>query len=422
MKKIYIILIFVFLNIQVESRKKGENMNEIIEFAKELVYDKSEIDAWFSNKFPFGRYDAKFGWLLEDCFIPDGIDGSWSTYSYETNRSGCRKIVNYPDRKCRINSYGDSFTQGYQVSDGETWQEVLAAHIGEPIRNFGVGGWSVYQAYLRMKHEEEKNPAEYIIFNIWGDDHYRNLDAWRNIRVRKTGYCCEPTLPYVEVNPKTKYFKECANPCPTKDSFYKLSDLDWVVNRFKDDFVFNIMLAHKNAADMEVDKSYDKVKALATTLGVNTKIDDAESISKAAHEMHTKSALYASMRIIELIEEFAKKNNKKVLYVLSYGGYEIAKKIKENTRFDQEFVDFMNKKNLNYVDVMEAHLDDYAKYKIKPEEYLQQYYIGHYNPRGNFFLAWALKDKLVETLNPKPVAYLGLTPAKKLNSQKNGNL
>jgi len=309
MKKfiITLILIIIVFNTQVEAQKKVENMDKVKEFAQELVYNKEEIDAWFSRPFPFGKYDGKFGWVLEDCFIPDGIDGSWSTYSYETEGEGCRKIINYRDKKCRINSYGDSFTQGYQVSDGETWQEILAAHIGEPIRNFGVGGWSVYQAYLRMKLEENKNPAEYIIFNIWGDDHYRNLDAWRNIRVRKTGYCCEPTLPYVEVNPKTKYFKECPNPCPTKESFYKLCDLNWVINRFKDDFVFNIMLAHKNAADMEVDKSYDKVKDMATTLGINTKIDDADSISKAAHEMQTKTALYASMRIVELVEEFAKK-------------------------------------------------------------------------------------------------------------------
>ena len=68
-----------------------------------------------------------------------------------------RKTINYADKKCRINAYGDSFTQCHQVSDGETWEEILAAHFGEPIRNFGVGGWSVYQAYLRMKREEKKD-------------------------------------------------------------------------------------------------------------------------------------------------------------------------------------------------------------------------------------------------------------------------
>ena len=29
------------------------------------------------------------------------------------------------------------------MNDGETWQEYLAAHLREPIRNYGVGGYSV---------------------------------------------------------------------------------------------------------------------------------------------------------------------------------------------------------------------------------------------------------------------------------------
>ncbi len=398
-------LTFVCFNLYAETHKKDENMEKVKEYFKNLIYEKNDVDNWLEGKSPFSQYDGELGWLLSDCNVQDGVNSSWSTYRYENGGQGCRKIINYADKKCRINSYGNSFTQCHQVSDGETWQEILAAHLGEPICNFGVGGWSVYQAYLRMKREEKKNPADYIIFNIWGDDHFRNLDAWRNIRVKQMSGFGEPTLPYVEVNPETKTFNEYPNPCPTKKSVYNLCNLDWVVNRFKDDFVFNIMLAHETAADMEVDKSYDKIKKLATTFGINTKIDDAGSISRAAHEMHSKAALYASMRIVELVEEFAKKNNKKVLYVLSYGSYDVARMINEGVRFDQEFVDFMKKKKLPYVDLMEAHQKDYAKYKLSVEEYLKQYYIGHYNPLGNFFHAWALKNKLVELLDPKPVAY-----------------
>lgn len=407
MKKINIIstILVVGFCLQAETTNNIKNMDKINEFAKELVYKKEEVDDWLNGQSPFSQYDGELGWLLNDCHVPDGVDGSWSTYRYEDGGKGCRKIINYPDKKCRINTYGDSFTQCHQVSDGETWQEILAAHLGEPIRNFGVGGWSVYQAYLRMKREEKKSPAEYIIINIWGDDHFRNLDAWRNIRVRQMDGFGEPTLPYVKVNPETKLFEECPNPCPTKESVYNLCNLDWVTNRFKDDFVLNIMMMHKNAADMEVDKSYDKIKNLATTFGINTKIDDAKSISSVAHTMHTRAALYASKRIVELIEEFAEKNNKKVLYVLSFGSYDIARMIKEGGRFDQEFVDFMKKKKLPYVDLMDAHVKDYSKYKMSVEDYLKQYYIGHYNPYGNFFHAWALKNKLVEMLNPKPVAY-----------------
>jgi hypothetical protein len=48
-------------------------------------------------------------------------------------------------RACRVHTYGDSFTHCDQVSDGETWQEFLAAHLQEPVKNFGVGGYSVFQ-------------------------------------------------------------------------------------------------------------------------------------------------------------------------------------------------------------------------------------------------------------------------------------
>ena len=47
---------------------------------------------------------------------------------------------NCEEKACRINTYGNSFTQCHQVSNGEAWQEDLAAHMGEPIRNFGMGG------------------------------------------------------------------------------------------------------------------------------------------------------------------------------------------------------------------------------------------------------------------------------------------
>src|SRR5256885_2648577 len=64
-----------------------------------------------------------------------------------------RTSIMYADRPCRINTYGDSFTQCHQVSDHETWQEYLAAHLGEPIRNFGMGGYGFYQAYRRRSEE-----------------------------------------------------------------------------------------------------------------------------------------------------------------------------------------------------------------------------------------------------------------------------
>jgi len=36
---------------------------------------------------------------------------------------------------------------------------------------------------------------------------------------------------------------------------------------------------------------------------------------------------------------------------------------------------------------------------------MKRYYIGHYSPAGNHFFAYALKDMLIEWLEPKTISY-----------------
>ena len=374
------------------------------EYLKEIIYSRQEVKSWLEGKaFPFAKYDGELGWLLPDAHFRDGLAGSVSTYTYGPYDE--RKVINYQDRTCRINTYGDSFTQCHQVSYGETWQEVLAAHLQEPIRNFGIGGWSVYQAYLRMLREEARVPAQYIIFNIYDDDHFRNLDSWRNIRVRKHVRFIEPTLPYVKVNAHREEFTEHANPCPTPESVYNLCDLNWIYENFKDDFTLKIMLAHMNSKQKVDSEEYAEMVDLATTHGIKTRLDSSETLEHTADVLHKQSAIYASQKIVEKVEQFAAENDKKVLYVVSYPAPSVAKYVREGTRWDQPFVDFLKQRDLAVVDLMEAHVAEFNNFKLGIDEYLKRYFIGHYNPRGNLFCAYAIKDKLVQMLNPKPFPY-----------------
>ena len=389
----------------IAQERSDENQLTARRFLESLLYARQEVDQWLAGlAFPFAKYSGEFGWLLPNAFFRDGIDESISVYTY-AGTDGERTLGNYADRPCRINTYGDSFTQCHQVSDHETWQEVLAAHLHEPVRNFGIGGWSVYQAYLRMLKEEQRTPADYLIFNIYGDDHLRNLDAWRNIRVRKHVRFIEPTLPHVRVNVKTGAFEERANPCPTPESLYDLCDLEKACKLFEDDFVLKIMLAHKNATSANPFQSYRDIMALASTHGIETTIETNEHLSDAANQLQRQAALFSTQKIVDKIEGYAQANGKKVLYVLSFPATTIARRIKEGTRWDQSFVDFLNHRNLSFVDMMDVHLSDFEQYKIDVKEYLAQYFIGHYNPRGNHFCAFAIKDRLVQLLEPKPFPY-----------------
>ena len=314
-------------------------------------------------------------------------------------------MFNYAGKPCRINTYGNSFTQCHQVSDHETWQEVLAAHLQEPVKNFGIGGWSVYQAYLRMLKEEKRTPAKYIIFNIYSDDHYRNLDAWRNIRVNKHESFIEPPLPFMKVDLRNRTISEHPNPTPRKEDFYKLCNLDKTYEIFKDDFVTRIRIAHNKSEERNENLDYKEIHALTQTHGIETSLDSNPTMSNVVSTYHRECALFSTEKIIEKIEQFAAENNKRILYVLSYPAGYLAEARGKKRRWDQSIIDYINSKKLPLVDLGQAHFNEFSQFSINLKDYLEKYFIGHYNPLGNMFCAQAIQGKLVEMMDTKPVPY-----------------
>jgi hypothetical protein len=348
-----------------------------------LLYSRQDIDDWLAGKaFPFCKYDAELGYLHINRDLKEGVDGSICSYRYDP--SGARHTIAFADRPCRTNTYGNSFTSCEQVSDGETWQEVLAAHLGEPLRNFGIGGYSVYQAYLRMVREEKELPAKYIVFNIFDDDHYRNLHAWQRPRFGVNRKSPNPPVPHVKADPDTGMFIECPNPCPNRESLYRMCNSEDAWKLMGDSF------AVTNFASREVQR-------LQGAFGV----PDDDFHDKPC----TRRALYATTRIIELIEHFAVGHGCRVLYLLSYGGQRVRQFLTGKGRFDSSLVEFLEGRKLPYVDLLRAHAADFSTSVPNIDAYLNRYYIGHYNPLGNFFCAFAIKDRLTKLLDPPPPAY-----------------
>jgi len=335
-------------------------------------------------------YHPEIGWTVCDGFRGGSVNDSKGFYQYDSD--GARHVVNYPDRPCRIHTYGNSFTHCDQVSNGETWQEYLAAHLLEPVRNYGIGGHSVYQAYRRMRIVEEQHPAEYIILNVWDDDHFRNLDAWRSIRMGRQGRF---TLPYLRVNLDTNTCTEHENLCKTPEELYRLCDPDWVWETFKDDPILHATMARKG----------DQASAsiMNNALGGDA-LKNAESDAEA-YIVHTEAALFATRNVIEMAEKFANENNKKLMVLLSFGKRHVVEALEEKPLFDQTFVDWLKTKNIPNIDLRNAFKAEYANSKLSADEFMDPYYIGHHTPLGNFFFAWAIKDRLVEWLDPKPLPY-----------------
>ena len=339
--------------------------------------------------------DGEVGWVLEDAVRFDGLDGSKTLYHYES--TGARRRAHYADQPCRIHTYGNSFTHCDQVNDGETWQEVLAAHLGEPVENYGVGGYGVYQAYLRMCRVERERPAEYVILNVYCDDHFRNLDSWRTIRFGRRTPCGFP-LPHLGVDVDTGACEERPNPTPNADDVYRLMDEEFVYETFADDAALRCVLAGRERREVASD---DVPMSFGFPHAAMLGADGIADFQRA----YARSALLATQHVIELAEAFLAAQGSKLMVVLSHGGGVMAHALQGRPRWDQNVVDYLADKNYPVLDGRDAHLEDFRAFNISVQEYMKRFYVGHYAPAGNFFFAMALKPLVVDWLDPKPTTY-----------------
>ena len=376
------------------------------QYLKESAVSREVIDRFLQGP-SWAQFDPELGYILGNYLPSDGMDNSATLSTVQTN--GARTSFVYAARKCRINTYGDSFTQCHQVSDGETWQEYLAGHLGEPIRNFGMGGYGVYQTFRRMVREERTDHgAEYLIFYVWGDDHIRSLLRCRHAIIfrwwdHQGGRMFHNNFwPNLELDLQTGRFVEKENLLPTRASLYQMTDPQWMVEHLKDDLALQLF-AFKQGLIRDLDRK--PIGELAAHLDFSMDWSRESALPSQAGELLDRFSLRATRFVLEKAQEFARQNRKKLLVVLFDPYRAMAEMRRSGSRYDQEIVEYLAREKFDYFDMNEVHLRDSKKFNLPYEEYLKQYFIGHYNPRGNHLFAYSIKDMVVQWLDPKPITY-----------------
>ena len=381
------------------------------QFIRKSIISKESIDLFLDDSRPtWCQFDPDTGYILGNSLLNDGMDGC-ATIS-TTQKSGYRTTHIYADRKCRINTYGNSFTHCLQVSDGETWQEYLAGHLGEPIRNYGVGGYGVYQAYRRMvKAEQTDDDAKYVILYIWGDDHCRSVMRCRHA-VIYPWWDIHDGLTFhgnfwsnVEMDLESGRFVEKPNILFTPESLYQMTDPEFMFDALKDDLMaqlYSIRDADPSSLDLE------SLNALAEVLGVpglgKMKDDSMEAIKAWMEELKNAYGFAATKYTIEETLKFCKDNDKELLILLLCPRV-TPQLLNNQPRYDQEIVDYLDENKLLYFDMNVAHFEDYKSFNLSVRDYMKRYFIGHYSPVGNHLFAYSIKDTIVDWLDPKPITY-----------------
>ena len=376
---------------------------EVSGFLADAVLTRSEIDRFLDPERPsWARFDPQLGYLPNASRVPDGIDDSITTYSYGS--LGERVVINHAGAPCRVHTYGDSMTQCHQVSDGETWQEYLAAHLGEPIRNFGVGGYGVHQAVARLRRNEDEAP--YVVLNVFHDDHFRSLDKWRLLRVGKVwrDYDASLTTSMFHANPweHVRFDSDgdlvtLPNLCPTPESLYDLCDVDFLVDHFADDLVTDVLVGRATGT-FPPDEVHEP---LAAALGVPVREDGQPLVER----VYAAAAIEASLRMVADLRDHLKARGSRLMIALSYPSSIVAEHLATGGRPDETFLRGLADLGLPTLDILEHHRADYADFACSPQTYVDRLFIGHYTPGGNHFFAMAMRRALAGWLHPAPPAY-----------------
>ena len=321
-------------------KSSGYDKKSYADYLRNSAIPKKELDI-FLNENSWAQFDPEVGYILGNYMPHDGMDDSYTLSTVMPDGKRTNQI--YADKPCRINTYGNSFTHCHQVSDAETWQEYLAGHLGEPVQNFGMGGFGVYQAYRRLlRREKADKDSKYVILYMWGDDYVRSVFRCRYATYYKSwddygGYMFHGNFwSNIEMDLVTGKLVEKKNRISKKEDMYKMSDPEFMYENLKDDLMVQLHLLVKNLVNSDLDLS--GLKKLAETLNIReVDFSNTEKMETTARALKNKYSFEATKYILKKTNDFCQAHGKELMLV-HFDPYGVFRPmVRGKSRYDQRF-------------------------------------------------------------------------------------
>ena len=194
-----------------------------------LITADDELPNLASNeisKFKNRSYDPTLGWVTKPNIQGNESIGSIgaksghnSRVSFSIDSIGARTNSSHSNLPALISAYGDSYTFCRQVEDDNTWPWYLSEYTQSNVLNFGVGGYGVDQALLRLKREYKVNPTKIVILQFVPETISRILSVWRHYYEFGNIFAFKPR--FIE---RTDDLTVVSNPILSPSSFQQLPE------------------------------------------------------------------------------------------------------------------------------------------------------------------------------------------------------
>jgi hypothetical protein len=211
---------------------------------------------------------------------------------------------------------------------------------------------------------------------------------------------------YIEMDLATGELEEHDSRIPERENLYQMTDPDWMVENLKDDLALEMGLYSRGRINV-IDVT--RLKQLSHHLNRPLDLDETPLPRATVASLLDAYSFAATKTILKKARAFTNEHDKKLMVIL-LDPYRVTRTLLQGgTRYDQEIVDFLQENEYTVFDMNLVHCEDYKSFNLSVGDYFKRYFIGHYSPAGNHFFAYALKDRMVDWLDPKPLPYRDTT-------------
>ena len=334
---------------------------------------KDSLKKLIKNELSYYKFSKELGWAPKE-------NGFSDEFGYRADSHGIRSDREYtltPSvNKFRISTFGDSFTEGAEVTNKETWEEELT-NINPlfEVINFGVGGYGTDQAYLRYIKDGIKYNSHIVFLGLLTENIHRSVSTFRPFYVPNSMFPLgKPRFivkddklqlienPIQDVSQLEDLVNDSKNTLPTLgkyDYYYNNSNKQSIL-----DF-FSSLRLYKVLKDIMFNNSI-------YNLGYAKSYYDKE-----------REEFIVTAKIIEKFVETALENDSLPIILVFPNAYDITRYQKFKTKIHQPLIDNLYAKGFLYIDLLDAFFT-FGKGKMRNEFFAKG---GHYSPLGNEVVA-----------------------------------
>jgi hypothetical protein len=328
-----------------------------------------------------GSFSASLGWDT----MPNSFQDT--PYTATHNSDGIRGAIEYKipksNSKIRIAAVGDSFTHGHDVSDTDTWEyklEGISSNI--EVLNFGVGFYGLGQSYLKYKEKVKKYKPDVVLIGYYDDNLLRDVNRFRYFYAPQDPFI--PTAPRFKVNEGRLVL--IPNPIQDRKDYLRIimEEKDFLDSIGQDDFFYS----RYNYSDIsDYSLTIRLLKRVCRTVwrkSHETPIYKNRVYNKQAEPYKVVTAIFDAF----YAEVIADKAIPVILIFPSHKSIELYRK--KQMRMYQPLLDYLDVKNMQYIDL----LDGFNTFGANSD--IADFFSWHYTPYGNEIVAKTIKRKLVQ--------------------------